>query len=83
LTVVGSPANEVETGNRPKSGNSDVFAVFYVEINPGSTQLFRLLRGITWISNGGSFNTATAAFDNDGNAVFAFSGSGCAAGPRS
>jgi hypothetical protein len=36
-----------------------------------------------WISNQGSFPTATATatLDDDGNAVFAFSGSSCAAGP--
>jgi len=38
--------------------------------------------GATWISNQGSFavSTATATLDDDGNAVFAFSGSSCAAG---
>jgi hypothetical protein len=92
--VTGTPVNEVETGNSPESGNSDVYAVFYVETDPvyaeqtvelASTQLSsRCISGSTWISNNGSFpgNTeATAILDDDGNAVFAFSGAGCAAGP--
>jgi hypothetical protein len=92
--VSGTPANEVETGNSPESGNSDVYAVFYVETDPvyaeqtvelASTQLSsRCLSGSTWVSNGGSFPgtaEATATLDNDGNAVFAFTGAGCAAGP--
>jgi hypothetical protein len=92
--VTGTPANEVETGNSPESGNSDVYAVFYVETDPvyaeqtvelASAQLSsRCLGGSTWLSNGGSFPgpaEATATLDNDGNAVFAFSGAGCAAGP--
>jgi len=90
--VTGFPNPEVETGNSPASGESDVFAVFYVETDPvyaeqsvqiDADQLFyRCLGGITWISNQGSFAgpTATATLDNDGNAVFAFSGSSCAAG---
>ncbi len=90
--VTGSPNPEVETGNTPSSGESDVFAVFYVETDPvyaeqsaqiDSYQLFdRCLGGSTWISNQGSFTgaTATATLDNDGNAVFAFSGSSCVAG---
>ncbi len=93
--VFGYPAAEVETGNSPASGNSDVSSVFYVETDPvyaeqsveiESTQLLsRCLGGITWISNGGSFNgsTATATLDNDGNAVFVFSGASCAAGDSS
>jgi len=91
--VVGSPANEVETGNSPSSGNSDVYAVFVVETDPvyagqsveiESTQLAdRCFGGVTWLGGGNSFNGATAVgtFDNDGNAVFSFTGAGCAAGP--
>ena len=91
--VFGSPANEVETGNSPSSGDSLVYSVFYVETDPvyaeqtveiDSPQLLdRCIRGITWLSNGGSFSgaTATATLDNDGNATFAFSGESCAAGP--
>jgi hypothetical protein len=94
--VFGFPANEVETGNSPASGDSDVYAVFYVETDPvyaeqtveiDSPQLVgRCLGGSTWISNQGSFGnpavspTATATLDDDGNAVLAFSGSSCAAG---
>ncbi len=93
--VTGSPANEVETGNTTPSGNSDVYAVFYVETDPvyaeqtvdiESPQLFDRCGGSVapvWISNQGSFSsfTASATLDDDGNAVFAFSGSSCAAGP--
>ena len=95
--VSGYPANEVETGNSPASGESDVYAVFYVETDPvyaeqtaeiDSPQLVaRCLGGSTWVSNQGSFgfptpsSTATATLDDDGNAVFVFSGSECAAGP--
>jgi hypothetical protein len=92
--VTGFPANEVETGNTTPSGESDVYAVFYVETDPvyaeqtvdiDSAQLFgRCLGPIApvWISNQGSFATpvASATLDNDGNAVFAFSGSSCAPG---
>ncbi len=93
--VVGYPANEVETGDTATSGNSDVYAVFYVETNPvyaeqtaeiNSSQLFsRCLGGITWTSNAGTSvshsSTATATIDNDGNAVFTFAGASCASGP--
>jgi hypothetical protein len=91
--VTGFPPNEVETGNTPISGDSFVYSVFYVEVDPvyaeqtveiTSPQLTgRCLRGSTWVSNNGSFAgpTATAIVDDDGNAVFAFSGESCAAGP--
>ena len=90
--VVGYPANEVETGDTTASGHSDVYAVFYVETDPvyaettveiSSAQLAgRCLGGVTWTSNQGTFTgaTATATLDDDGNAVFAFSGASCAAG---
>jgi hypothetical protein len=90
--VVGYPANEVETGDTTASGTSDVYAVFYVETDPvyaettveiSSAQLAsRCLGGVTWTSNQGTFTgaTATATLDDDGNAVFAFSGASCAAG---
>jgi hypothetical protein len=93
--VFGYPADEVETGNSTTSGESDVYAVFYVETDPvyaeqsaeiESNELFDRCGGPiapVWISNQGSFPTATATatLDDDGNAVFAFSGSSCAAGP--
>jgi len=92
--VSGSPNNEVETGNMPASGDSDVYAVFYVETDPvyaeqtaeiTSPELFSRCGGAippVWVSNDGSFatNTAAATIDDDGNAVFAFTGSSCAAG---
>ncbi len=90
--VVGYPANEVETGDTTDSGFSDVYAVFYVEtdavyaetaVQISSAQLAsRCLGGVTWTSNDGTFTgpTATAMLDNDGNAVFTFTGSSCASG---
>jgi len=81
------------------NGLSDVYAVFYVETSPvyaehtaeiDSQQLAsRCLGGITWQSdlNGvttfSTGPTATATIDNDGNAVFLFTGKGCAAGDSS
>jgi uncharacterized repeat protein (TIGR01451 family) len=91
--VVGFPADEVETGNTTTSGNSDVYAVFYIETDPvyaeqtveiNSAQLLdRCLGGITWSSNQGTSMgaTATATLDDDGNAVITFTGASCAAGP--
>jgi hypothetical protein len=90
--ISGVPADEVETGNTTPSGLSDVYSVFYLETDPvyaeqpveiDSPQLFnRCLGGITWISDKGSSSTfvASATLDNDGNAVFAFTGAGCAPG---
>ncbi|HVC68698.1 MAG TPA: hypothetical protein VNC61_00395 [Acidimicrobiales bacterium] len=100
---VGGVAQEVETGDTSTSGDSDVYAVFYVEDNPvyaeqtveiSSSQLeSRCIRGWWW--TGGNFpnpltihgvgpNTGTpirTILDDDGNAVFAFKGISCAAGP--
>lgn len=94
---------EVETGDTPASGESDVYAVFYVETNPvfaessvsiSSAQLeARCGGGWTWASlAGGPHSTASGTginmgspargiIDDDGNAVFYFEGSSCAAGP--
>jgi len=79
---------EVETGDTPASGDSDVYAVFYVETDPvyaelpveiSSTQLQdRCGGGYTWTNFLGGTNTST--LDNDGNAVFVFLGSSCGAG---
>ncbi|HXQ61463.1 MAG TPA: hypothetical protein VN796_03965 [Acidimicrobiales bacterium] len=97
--LTGYPNPEVETGdtnggpNGP-SGNSDVYAVFYVEDNPvyaesevmiSSAQLSnRCGEGSRW--TGGNIDTvdntgATTLLDDDGNAVFIFEGISCAAGP--
>ena len=90
--VTGWPNPEVETGDSPATGISDVYAVFYVETDPtyaeqtvdiDSAQLFdRCGEGATWTSNLGSFTTASASatFDDDGNAVFVFMGASCASG---
>ncbi len=93
-------AQEVETGNSPTSGNSDVYAVFYVETDPvyaestvdiTSIQLESSC-GLGWVwipGNGGTsqfgkgFDTdsfvASTLLDDDGNAVFMFKGTSCAA----
>jgi len=96
--VTGYPNPEVETGdtttgpNGP-SGNSDVYAVFYVEESPvyaetpveiSSTQLEdRCGLGALWSAGNGGTGSATGAstlLDDDGNAVFIFEGASCAAG---
>jgi hypothetical protein len=89
--ITGYPPNEVETGDSTATGFSDVYSVFDVEADPvyaGSTvqissiQLFdSCAGGVTWTTNQGTFTgpTATATLDDDGNAVFAFTGSECAA----
>jgi hypothetical protein len=93
--LTGYPADEVETGNTPASGDSDVYTVFYVEtsgvyagqkVEISSPALYdRCGQGSRWESNGtGSpfidSPNATAIIDNDGNAVFVFKGASCAAG---
>jgi len=96
--VTGYPNPEVETGdtttgpNGP-SGNSDVYAVFYVEDSPvyaeqtvmiSSAQLQnRCGLGALWSAGNGGTGSATGAsttLDDDGNAVFIFEGASCAAG---
>jgi hypothetical protein len=87
---------EVETGDTSASGDSDVYAVFYVETNPvyaeqyaeiSSAQLEdRCITGGQWyaITPTGVEDSATgseAQIDDDGNVVFLFIGSSCAAGP--
>ena len=94
------PNDEVETGDTMNSGDSDVYAVFYVETDPvyaeqrvviNSTQLeSRCATGWWWQGgNGGSAassppqttaNGPTTQLDDDGNAVFVFFGTSCAAG---
>ena len=59
--VFGFPPNEVETGDTPASGTSDVYSVFYVEADPvyaeatveiTAPELFsRCLGGVTWTTN--------------------------------
>jgi hypothetical protein len=92
------PNPEVETGdtnsgpNGP-SGNSDVYAVFYLEDSPvyaeqpvmiSSAQLQnRCGEGAKWnAGNGGGGNSTSGwtTLDDDGNAVFIFEGASCAAG---
>ncbi|HEY5252386.1 MAG TPA: hypothetical protein VIJ09_12025 [Acidimicrobiales bacterium] len=90
--VFGSPAAEVETGNTPATGISDVYSVFYVETDPvyaeqpvviSSTQLAnRCLGGVTWLTtaNASAGASITGTLDNDGNVAFTFTGSQCAPG---
>ncbi len=96
--VTGYPNPEVETGDTSSgpngpSGNSDVYAVFYVEDNPvyaestveiSSAQLQnRCGLGHEWTAgNDGSGGPtgASTLLDDDGNAVFIFEGASCAAG---
>jgi hypothetical protein len=90
--VSGSPVDEVETGNTPASGDSDVYTVFTVETDPvyaeqpvelSSTQLLdRCGGGITWFTGATSSATAsiTGTLDDDGNASFIFTGISCAPG---
>jgi len=80
---------EVETGDTKASGDSDVYAVFYVETNPvyaeqkveiSSDQLTsRCLGYANWFSETSGNGTQTT-LDDDGNAVFIFTGISCAAG---
>ena len=61
--VTGYPNNEVETGDTPSSGDSNVYAIFYVETNPvyaeqpveiASPQLeARCIQGWRWEPEGG------------------------------
>jgi hypothetical protein len=90
--VSGSPGDEVETGNTPPSGDSDVYTVFTVETDPvyaeqpvelSSNQLLdRCGGGITWFTGAISSATAsiTGTLDDDGNASFIFTGISCAPG---
>jgi hypothetical protein len=97
--VTGYPNPEVETGDTSTgpygpSGNSDIYAVFYVEDSPvyaeqpveiSSPQLQdRCGQGAVWSAGNGGTGGATGAtttLDDDGNAVFIFEGISCAAGP--
>jgi len=93
---------EVETGDTAASGNSDVYAVFYVETDPVyaeqpveiSSNELESRCGQGWVlgtlSNPGAAVSEPAGtvgppavgfLDDDGNAVFAFAGESCAAGP--
>jgi hypothetical protein len=103
-------AEEVETGDTSTSGDSDVYAVFYVETSPVyAEQLVEIespqleascLTGWVWIpgnqdgvgpggetGSGSVFGkgfdingfSAATILDDDGNAVFMFKGTSCAA----
>jgi hypothetical protein len=83
---------EVETGDTAASGESDVYAVFYVETDPvyaeqtaeiSDDQLAdSCLGGFVWYNEfGGNLASVEPSqpLDDDGNAVFVFVGSSCAA----
>jgi hypothetical protein len=83
---------EVETGDTAASGNSDVYAVFYVETDPVyAEQTAEISDSQLQDSCGGGFDwygdesgqlgptPPAEALDDDGNAVFVFVGSSCAA----
>jgi hypothetical protein len=83
-TVTGG---EVETGDTSASGDSDVYAVFYVETSPvyaeqpveiSSPELQDRCGARASFSS--LYTTAAATLDDDGNAVFLFLGASCAAG---
>jgi hypothetical protein len=91
----GFPNNEVETGNTPASGHSDVYTTFTVSTSPAYAEDTATISsaalaghckgGIRWESNasGSPFvntKTATAVLDDDGNAEFVFKGASCQAG---
>jgi hypothetical protein len=73
--IAGVPS-EVETGDTPASGNSDVYAVFYVETDPvyaeepveiGSVQLESSCgQGWVWIPGNGGTSTFGKGFDING-----------------
>jgi len=73
--IAGVP-EEVETGDTPSSGNSDVYAAFYVETNPvyaeepveiGSVQLESSCgQGWVWIPGNGGTSTFGKGFDING-----------------
>ena len=87
---------EVETGDTAASGESDVYAIFYVETSPvyaeqpvqiASDQLQdRCGLGASWYlitptGIGPPPPGNVVDLDDDGNAVFVFLGASCAAGP--
>lgn len=86
------PSTEVETGTSGEGGNSDVYAVFYVETGSVYAEATAEIQsdelvdrcggGSEWVTNNGTFDstTATATIDDNGNAAFIFFGVSCAAG---
>jgi hypothetical protein len=90
--VTAYPQSEVETGTSGEGGNSDVYAVFYVETSSVYAELTaeiqadelvdRCGEGSAWLANGewSSGQTASTTLDDNGNAVFGFFGASCASG---
>jgi hypothetical protein len=90
--VTGFPNPEVETGDTAASGDSNVYAVFYVETDPvyaeqpveiSDNQLAdSCITGFNWYDSFTDVLSSTnpqETLDDDGNAVFVFDGSSCAA----
>jgi len=91
--VTANPQTEVETGTSGEGGNSDVYAVFYVETSSVYAELTaeiqadelvdRCGEGSAWLANG-EWTTdsqfAETSLDDNGNAVFGFFGASCASG---
>jgi len=84
---------EVETGDTTATGESEVYAAFYVETDPvyaeqnvtiSSPELVARCAFTQWVNIPGVVvtdgATATATLDDDGNGVFIFFGYSCAAG---
>jgi hypothetical protein len=92
--VTGDPVSEVETGDVAGSGDSEVYAVFYVETDPVYAEQAVEISSPELVDRCGVFSqwasypgqvftdtpTATATLDDDGNAIFTFAGYSCAAG---
>ena len=89
----GGLLQEIETGDTSSSGDSNVYAVFYVETNPvyaeqpveiSDNQLFdSCITSSVWYDSFTDYlsgSTPQETLDDDGNAVFVFVGSSCAAG---
>jgi hypothetical protein len=83
---------EVETGDTGASGESDVYAVFYVETDPVYAEQTAEIDdlqlddscggGFVWYDQGGGYLPSpepSETLDDDGNAVFVFVGASCAA----
>ena len=81
---------EVAVGDTPASGESDVFAIFYVETDPVYAEQDVEISSpelVDRCGGGGEFGSFAgvgpdeAVLDDDGKAVFFFNGESCAAGP--
>jgi hypothetical protein len=87
------PSTNITVSPNPivETGNSDVYAVISVAVDPVYAEQTveivsglgnRCVGGVLWTTDQGAFSgsTATATIDNDGNATFTVIGGACAAG---